>query len=177
MKIKNKTSSIVHIALMTALTIGLSFVRIPFYPVSFSLMTLAAMLAGIILPRWQAVASQVLYVVIGLIGLPIFTQGGGLGYIFNPTFGYILFLPFLTLLVSLLYKKIKIAGIILPAILLLIIGTSYYVVLFRLPFNKNLLTIFWSFAIIFIPTEILKAVCAYFFGIKLKRIINNDLFR
>ena len=31
-----------------------------------------------------------LYVAIGLAGVPIFTQGGGISYIFIPTFGYLL---------------------------------------------------------------------------------------
>ena len=32
----------------------------------------------------------VVYIVLGLVGLPIFTQGGGPGYIFQPSFGYII---------------------------------------------------------------------------------------
>ena len=34
--------------------------------------------------------SQLLYVVLGLVGVPIFAAGGGFGYIFNPTFGFLL---------------------------------------------------------------------------------------
>ena len=34
--------------------------------------------------------SVFMYILLGLIGLPIFTEGGGLGYIFKPTFGYII---------------------------------------------------------------------------------------
>ena len=30
------------------------------------------------------------YIIIGLIGIPIFTEGGGPGYIFQPTFGYLI---------------------------------------------------------------------------------------
>lgn len=173
MKINNKTKTIVHIALMTALTIGLSFVRVPFYPVPFTLQTLAAMLAGILLSRWAGVTSQVVYLAIGLIGLPIFSQGGGFGYIFNPTFGYLLFLPVLTLLVSVLYKKLKIVGIAFSATLLLVFGTLYYIVVFKIPFDKGLLSIFWGFAAIFVPAEILKSVCAYLLGTKIKKIIKN----
>jgi biotin transport system substrate-specific component len=41
-----------------------------------------------------AVLSQIGYLALGLVGFPIFTQGGGLGYFKEPTFGYILgFLP------------------------------------------------------------------------------------
>lgn len=171
----NKTKIIVHIAFMTALTIGLSFVRVPFYPIPFTLQTLAAMLAGILLSRWVGVTSQIMYLAIGLIGLPVFSQGGGFGYIFNPTFGYLLFLPILTLLVSLLYKKLKVVGIMFSAVLLLVFGTVYYIVLFEIPFDKNLLSVFWGFTAIFIPAEIIKAICAYFLGTKLKKILKNQL--
>lgn len=30
------------------------------------------------------------YVLLGLTGLPVFTEGGGIGYIFQPTFGYLI---------------------------------------------------------------------------------------
>ena len=51
---------------------------------------LAAMLAGLFLgARWGA-ASQAIYVLLGLAGLPIFSAGGGAGYIFYPSFGFLL---------------------------------------------------------------------------------------
>ncbi len=34
--------------------------------------------------------SVLCYIVIGLIGVPVFASGGGLGYIFEPTFGYLI---------------------------------------------------------------------------------------
>ncbi len=164
---RERTKTIVYIALMTAITVGLSFVKVPFYPVPFTLQTLAAMLAGILLKRWAGVASQTLYIALGLIGLPIFTQGGGLGYVFNPTFGYLLFLPVMTLLVSLLHKRFKVLGIVFPAVLQLAFGAFYYIIIFNIPLEgvgKTLL----SFLVVFIPAEILKAICAYFVGVKIK---------
>ncbi|MDD4316597.1 MAG: biotin transporter BioY [Clostridia bacterium] len=162
-----RTQTLVHIALMTAITAALSFVRIPFFPVPFTLQTLAAMLAGILLKRWAGVSSQVLYLLLGLSGLPLFSQGGGIAYIFNPTFGYLLFLPALTLLVSMFHNKFKVAGIVVPAIMLLAFGAFYYIALFRIPFaeiGKTLL----GFMVVFIPAELLKAFCAYFVGVKIK---------
>lgn len=172
-KLKNNTKELVSVALMTALTIGLSFIKIPFYPVPFTLQTLAAMLAGVLLSRWAGVTSQVLYVIIGLLGLPIFSQGGGFGYVFNPTFGYILFLPVLTLLVSILYGKLKLLGIILPAILLLFFGVFYYILIYKIPINKKVSRVFFGFAIVFIPAEVLKAVSAWLLEIRLHKIIKK----
>lgn len=171
---RERTKTIVYIALMTAMTVGLSFVKVPFYPVPFTLQTLAAMLAGILLKRWAGVASQTLYVALGLIGLPIFTQGGGFGYIFNPTFGYLLFLPVLTLLVSLLHKKFKVAGIAFPAVLQLAFGTFYYIIIFHIPLESIGKTLM-GFMVVFIPAEVLKAICAYFVGVKIRnRVLKSS---
>jgi biotin transport system substrate-specific component len=164
---KDRTKTLVYIALMTAITVGLSFVKVPFYPVPFTLQTLAAMLAGILLNRWAGVASQALYLALGLLGLPIFTQGGGLGYVFNPTFGYLLFLPILTLSVSLFHKKFKVLGIAVPAVLLLAFGAFYYILLFRIPFESIGKTLI-GFMVVFIPAEVLKSICAYLVGVKLR---------
>jgi biotin transport system substrate-specific component len=157
---------------MTAITVALSFVKIPFYSVPFTLQTLAAMLAGVLLRKWEGTASQVLYIAIGLVGLPVFSQGGGLGYIFNPTFGYILFLPVLTILVSFLYRPLKVFGLILPSILLLLFGAMYYLI-----FINNDMTIgsvLISFMLIFIPAEIIKSLAAYYLGVKLKPLLYRE---
>lgn len=170
-KITINSKSLVKIALMTSITVGLSFVKVPFYPVPFTLQTLAAMLAGILLKKWEGVSSQIIYILLGLIGIPIFSQGGGIGYIFNPTFGYLLFLPVLTLLVNILWKRLKIFGIIIPSVCLLFFGTFYYIVLFSVPLDNGIWKILINFAVIFIPAEILKSFCAYFLGKKLKIIL------
>ena len=34
--------------------------------------------------------SVLTYMILGLIGLPIFSEGGGIGYVFKPSFGYII---------------------------------------------------------------------------------------
>src|SRR5690554_3290362 len=174
-KARGRTKETAYIAIATAMTVGLSFVRIPFYPVSFTLQTFSAMLAGLVLKKWPTVISQLFYLALRLLGLPVFTQGGGFGYVFNPTFGYLLFLPVLAYLVSVLHKKLKVFGLIIPAISLLAFGTLYYIVLFKIPFDRTILSVFWGFAVIFIPAEILKAICAYLLGSRLKPLlkINN----
>ncbi|TGB02744.1 biotin transporter BioY [Halobacillus salinus] len=59
--------------------------------VPLTLQTFFAILAGIILGSRLGTFSIMVYVILGLIGAPIFAQfSGGLGTIFSPTFGFIL---------------------------------------------------------------------------------------
>lgn len=58
--------------------------------VPITLQTFFAILAGLLLGSRLGVISTSAYAFIGLIGVPIFAQfGGGIGYIFRPTFGFI----------------------------------------------------------------------------------------
>jgi biotin transport system substrate-specific component len=53
-----------------------------------------ATLAGLLLGKKYGTMSVALYIAIGLAGVPVFAFGGGLWYVFQPTFGYILgYLP------------------------------------------------------------------------------------
>ena len=65
-------------ALFAALTAIGAFLRIPAGEISFTLQVFFTSMAGILLGPWWGAASQVVYVLLGLIGLPIFTEGGGL---------------------------------------------------------------------------------------------------
>lgn len=77
-------------AVLAALTAIGAFVRIPLGFTSITLQLLFTLLAGALLgPAWGA-ASQAVYVALGLLGLPIFTMGGSLGYVFQPSFGFLL---------------------------------------------------------------------------------------
>lgn len=75
---------------MAALTALGGFLRLPLGFTSITLQTFFMALAGLLLPGKWAAASQGIYVALGLMGLPIFTQGGGLGYVTQPTFGFLL---------------------------------------------------------------------------------------
>ena len=77
-------------AMFTALIIVGAFIRIPIPYVPFTLQLLFTMLAGLLLGKKLGTMSVLLYIILGLIGVPVFTEGGGLMYIFKPSFGYII---------------------------------------------------------------------------------------
>ncbi len=72
-----------------------AYISIPMGPVPFSLQTLFVLLAGLLLrPQWAASAIGA-YLLLGSIGLPVFSAGsGGIGHLLGPTGGYLwAFLP------------------------------------------------------------------------------------
>jgi len=84
------TKDMVICALFTALIAVGAFIKIPIPYVPITLQFLFTNIAGLLLGKRRGLISVGLYIVLGLVGLPIFTQGGGFGYVFQPTFGYIL---------------------------------------------------------------------------------------
>ena len=81
---------LVFTALLAALTAAGAFLRIPLGFSSITLQFLFTAMAGVLLGPGCGALSQGVYVALGLIGLPIFTTGGGFGYVLQPTFGFLL---------------------------------------------------------------------------------------
>lgn len=87
---KLSTHQLLLSALFTALIAMGAFIRIPVPVVPFTLQFLFTMLAGLFLGPKLGMISVIAYIILGLVGFPVFTEGGGPGYLLQPTFGYLL---------------------------------------------------------------------------------------
>ena len=77
-------------ALFIALiTVG-TFIRIPVGTDVYTLQFLFTLLAGLVLGGRLGAIAVVAYILLGLLGVPIFAAGGGPGYVLQPTFVYLL---------------------------------------------------------------------------------------
>jgi biotin transport system substrate-specific component len=63
---------------------------VPFWPVPMTMETFAVLAIGVIYNRSLALATIGAFLLEGLLGLPVFTHGGGLAYLLGPTGGYLL---------------------------------------------------------------------------------------
>lgn len=92
-------AGIVAFALLTALG---AFVRIPlpFTPVPVTLQTFFVLAAGIYLGSRDAALSQLGYLALGAVGLPVFAGGAGLGHFLGVTGGYLIAFPIAAALVG-----------------------------------------------------------------------------
>ena len=84
-----KLKKLILCAVFVDLIAAGAFMRIPIPVVPFTLQYLFTMLAGLLLGGRLGGTAVSVYVILGLLGLPIFTQGGGPGYLAQPTFGYL----------------------------------------------------------------------------------------
>ena len=79
------------VSLFAALTAVGAFISIPLYPVPLTLQTLFTLLSGMTLGCVLGALSQIIYVLLGIVGLPVFAGfKAGIGILFGPTGGYLL---------------------------------------------------------------------------------------
>lgn len=77
-------------SLMAALTAVGAYIHIPIGPVPIVLSTLFVLLSGLLLGSRWGLASMVLYLFVGAIGMPVFSGGrGGFAHFLGPTGGYL----------------------------------------------------------------------------------------
>lgn len=153
-------SRVLGISLFVLLTALGAFVRIPlpFTPVPITMQTLFVLLSGLFLGKRDGSLSQIVYLSLGFIGLPIFATGSGATYLLGPTAGYLLGFAIAPYIVGLIadqkssYVKIALAMIAGEAAIhsFGIINLSFFL-------KINLFQAFVLGSLPFIPGAILKA--------------------
>lgn len=119
------TQTAAFIALMA---VGANIV-IPMVPVPITLQTLFLLLAGAVMKR-TAIIPVILYIILGIAGLPVFHQfASGPGVLMGPTGGYMVaFIP-AVLIAGLAYEKknrnIRILSLVSASMLILFCGTLW----------------------------------------------------
>lgn len=163
------------ISLFAALTAVGAFISIPIYPVPLSLQTLFTLLAAMTLGSVMGASSQIIYVMLGVIGLPVFSGfKAGIGILFGPTggflFGFIISAYVIGKIIEL--KKEKnifyyfLAGII-GTIILYIIGITQLSLVTGIGIKKAIAVGMLPF----LPGDILKIIAASFVARKFKMIM------
>ena len=172
----NTTKSLTMIALMTAVICVLSpfFFPIVFSPVPITLGTLAIYLTVCILGTRKGTVSCLLYILLGLVGLPVFSGfSGGAGKLFGPTGGYIIGYLFLTLIAGIFVDKypgkwyLCLFGMICGTATCYFFGTLWLAHQMQLSFISAL-----SIGVLpYIPADFLKMMIALFLGTTVRQAL------
>lgn len=167
------------VGLMTAIICVLApwALPIPFSPVPISLGTLAIYFVLSVLGTKLGSSSIIVYILLGLAGLPVFTGfRGGPGTLFGPTGGYIIGYIFMGLICGFFIDKW--GSKLLPCLLGMILGTAALYVFgsFWLAFQLSytLPQAFMAGAIPYIPGDLIKMIIAVVLGRQLRKRLQKS---
>nr|WP_319489557.1 biotin transporter BioY [uncultured Caproiciproducens sp.] len=152
-----KTKQLTMTAMFTTLTILFAQMILPlsFTPVPLSLSLLPVYLSGAILPKKYAVYSQLVYLLIGAAGLPVFAGfKGGPGVLFGPTGGFLIAYPIMAFLTAWMLELLKKKTVVscIPAMLAALAacylcGSLFYVFVGHVGWMKSLSVTVLPFAL------------------------------
>ncbi|HHX52992.1 MAG TPA: biotin transporter BioY [Erysipelothrix sp.] len=129
-------------------------IPIGFVPITFQLLVVS--LIGLLLNKTQILFTMIGYIVLGLIGLPVFASGAGITYLASPSFGFIIGFVFFALILN--YFDKRIIGLSIGYVVLYIIGLSYLTFIIRIILQNpiSLQTIFVSYWAVFLFNDLLS---------------------
>lgn len=158
------------IAAMTAITAVLAQISIPLpMMVPMTMQTFAVTLAGIVLGSKKGAISMGIYLLLGTVGVPVFTGlKGGMQSLLGPTGGFLLSFPLMAYIIGKGMELRKQKGMFT---LCLVLGTiSNYVVgvaMYCIVMESSVGTAITACVLPFIPTAIIKAALAAVVGIQI----------
>ena len=167
------------IALFAALMAVCSWISIPFV-VPFTLQTFAVFLAIIVLGGFKGTMSILTYILLGIIGLPVFANfNGGIAYLLGPTGGYIVGFLLSGLVMWALEKPFSkkndgfmVISMIIGLIICYICGTIWFRIVYIQKGNDTTIANVLLMCVLpFIIPDLLKIMLALFIKNKLKKII------
>lgn len=175
---KNKIYILSTTAVMTAVTCVLAPMSIPIGPVPISFTNLAIYLSLYLLGWKMGTVSYLMYLLIGAIGVPVFSGfSGGLGKLLGPTGGYIIgFIP-MAIISGLVIEKynnriFQFVAMVLGTAVCYALGTAWFCVIM----DVGIAAALGMCVIPFIPGDIAKIILALMVGPVLRNRLRNAGF-
>lgn len=169
---KLTTKDLTETAVMAALLCVLGPFSIPLGPVPLSLATLGVMLSVYILGTLKGTIACLIYLIMGAIGLPVFSGfSGGFAKIAGPTGGYLIGYIFLALIAGWFIQRfndkiwMQFLGMCLGTAVLYAIGTVWLARVTGMTFSESLA----AGVIPFVVGDLIKIIVSIFLGCAVKK--------
>lgn len=165
--------------LFTAITVILAQLRfdLPISPVPITFSLVAVFLSAILLNPKCSFFSQLVYILLGICGLPVFSGfSGGIGILAGAKGGYIISFPIMTLVVGLILRRKQTASRIDLAVALIIglaICYTLGTVWLGLVTGVSAATAITSGIIPFLPLDTVKVILTALAGYELRRSLDR----
>jgi biotin transport system substrate-specific component len=169
---KTSIKGLVYAALFGALTAAGAFIVIPLPPVPITAQTFFLNVAAVLLGGQLGAVSQFIYVMLGVVGIPVFAGGkAGLGVLFGPTGGYLLGFIIAAFVIGMVNRMRKSAGIfwhifsmLIGMLIIYLLGSFQLSLVAKMSFHKALAV----GVLPFIPGDIIKILLAAIISSQLK---------
>ncbi len=172
---------LIYVSLFTALIAVGAFIKIPVPVVPFTLQFLFTTLAGLLLGCKDGSMCVGVYILLGLLGIPVFAEGGGLLYLLKPSFGYIIGFFIAAYVTGMLAKQL--ARFTVKRLLIInfiglfivyAIGIFYYYIIGNYIINTpiGVWTLFIYGFVLAVPGDICLCVIAAFLAKQIKPFVN-----
>ena len=155
------------VALMAAVLCIVSPMSIPIGDVPISLATFIIYVSVWVLGPYGSTLSVAVYLLIGIAGLPVFSNGGsGIGKLSGPTGGYLIGYIFLAFISGVFWKigkknvLVTVLGMIIATVVLYAFGTVWFIVQLDVKLAYALKVCVWPF----IPFDLVKIIFAAVVG-------------
>ncbi len=173
-RLRNMTIAALCVSLMCAASYFA--IPVPFTPIVFSIHTIIVNLVALLLLPKLSLVTMLTYLIMGLLGLPVFSGGtAGADKLFGPTGGFYFGFVLSAVAVSLLKGKTpSFKGYTFLTTVIAIPIQHIMAVLFMCLYNGfQIIPAFVSVSLPFILPDIFKAVLSSVLAVKLNRIVNN----
>lgn len=176
---KLNTKQIILAGLFAALTAVGAFIQIPLGTVPITMQFLFTGLSGVMLGGRLGALSQLIYIAVGLSGVPVFAGGiGGIGAVIKPSFGYLIGFIIAAYVIGRIVEGNKRTGFIklfgasiIGITVIYAVGVPYLYLIMKYAAGSDITFIAALKAgfLIFIPGDLIKCIIIAWLGVRCRR--------
>lgn len=186
-KISQKNLRSIFVLIFSGFMCVTGFITIQHDPIPFVIQNMIAVLCGSVLGSIQGFAAVGIFMIAGVLGLPVFANyGHGLETLYGPTGGYLIGYLFAALATGIYIKQPNqektpiqkiIPGCALGYVIIYILGIIQFLRVKEIPFNSLTIPEIYNVCIApFLPFDLVKLICTIVITYFLRPFIGKTLF-
>ena len=176
---KARIKEIIMMGVCLAIMIVCSKIVIPIGTIPITLQTFAVFICSLIL-GWKAVFVFLIYLALGLTGLPVYSSGGGLSYVYAPSFGFIIGFVLASPVIGIASKSekryLKYITALAGLLIIDIVGVAYMFFIFNtyMQTPKSMIAIIQIGVLPFIIKDIVVALVSCLIYSRIKIVLDKN---
>lgn len=162
-----KLEDMVLMAIFAAIITVCSYIQIPFGPIPFTLQNFGVFITAGLLGTKRGIITVITYILLGIIGLPVFRGLGGISVIAGPTGGFIIGFIFVAIIVGIgsdVTKKYSSKKKLIILIITMIVGNVLSMAMgciqYMIVAHVNMVTAILYCVVPFVATDLVKIALA-----------------